>query len=88
MKTIDKLTLTGYEVKTLNFTFQGIKIRRKGYAILKDGIEVFTLEPKNYPKDSIYGKDKWFISYKGIGGVCTGYFPNINQVVNYILKTK
>lgn len=83
MKTIDKLTLAGYEVKTLNFTFQGIRIKRKGYAILKDGIEIFTLEPKNYPKGYTFSKDKWFLS--GIGGVCA-YLQNINQVVKYILN--
>lgn len=86
MKTINKLIESGYEVKPLNFTFQGIRIKRKGYAVLKDGIEVFTIEPKNYPVGMSFSKDKWFLSYKGIDGVCSGYFQNITQVVNYILK--
>lgn len=85
MKTINKLTQYGYEIKVLTFKFQGIRIKRKGYAVLKDGIEVFTIEPKNYPKDSVYYKDKWLLSYKGIGGACIGYYQNIYQVVNYIL---
>lgn len=80
MKTINKLTQAGYEIKVLTFKSQGIRIKRKGYAVLKDGIEVYTIEPKNYPKGFTFSRDKWFLSYKGIGGMCTGYFQSINQI--------
>lgn len=79
MKSLEKL---GYEVKVLTFNNQGIKLSRKGYALMQDGKEIATLEPKYYPKTSIYYKDKYLLSYKGT----ITFIKSINEAVKILSK--
>lgn len=85
MKSFNKLISLGFEIQPINYTCQGIKIRRKGYAILKDGKEMVTLEPKYYPKDSIYAKDKYLLKGEIVPfGYCTSLQDAVNKILKYI----
>lgn len=61
MKTLIKFCEdNNLEIRIVTFYFQGFKVRRKGYDLVRNGKTVFTLEPKTYPKQSSFN-DKWFV---------------------------
>lgn len=69
------------ELRVVTYTFQGLKIKRKGYDLVRNGNEiVISFEPKQY---SDY---KWFVrnSYDGYSGA--SFLERISKEYLYFLS--
>tara|TARA_R110000772_G_scaffold46279_3_gene105688 strand:+ start:1538 stop:1786 length:249 start_codon:yes stop_codon:yes gene_type:complete len=52
-------------IRIITYNFNGIRIKRKGFDLEKNGKTVLKLEPKNYVESSMFYKDKWMASKEG-----------------------
>lgn len=78
MKTLNKVKELGYEINIINYKHaaSGVRIKRKGYALIKNNKELFTIEPHTSLGD------KWLLHSK----VGLSYHKNINAVVKEIVN--
>lgn len=67
-KAIRQAREQGKTVTVVTYKAQGMKLKRKGYDITDPATGKTTvIQPKSYPKGSIYAKDKWMIGREGQG---------------------
>lgn len=65
MTTIPKSIAALGTVIPITYRCNGIRLKRKGFDIVLKDNTIVKLEPKNYPKGSIYARDKWLMVYNG-----------------------
>ena len=67
-KAIRQAREQGKAVTVVTYKAQGVKLKRKGYDITDPSTGKTTvIQPKSYPKGSIYESDKWMIGKDGEG---------------------
>lgn len=70
----------GCWIQELTFSTQGIRLRRKGYAMKNGPVEILTFEPKDYSNG-----DKWMVTGSRLDGVMYAKsLPDaIKKLINY-----
>ena len=68
-----------FNLKIVPINYKGFN--RKGYDLVDvDNYIQLSIEPREYNKDSVYSKDKWFISDYTAEGTSVFYVKNINEI--------
>jgi hypothetical protein len=76
-----------FTLRPINYRAQGVKIKRSGYDITHDSNAVtIRIEPCQFRKDSIYGKDKYLVGISGRTLEHTSFFyaTNLQAIRGYI----